>query len=112
MPTITDVSPTTIPNQNTGHSPIGRMLSIACSPDGQEMYAGSYSNLWVSYDGGKTWQQIVWPQPDPTAFDVPGSLGGWCVVDIAVSSGLARGQTSSFSSSPDSQRLCRHHRFR
>jgi hypothetical protein len=45
MPTITDVSPTAIPNQNAGRSPIGRMLSIACSPDGQEVYAGSYSNL-------------------------------------------------------------------
>src|SRR5258708_40281504 len=63
------------------------MLSIACSPDGQELYAGSYSNIWVSRDGGQKWEQLNWAQPDPAQFDVPGALGGWCVVDIAVAMG-------------------------
>ncbi|HYW42128.1 MAG TPA: hypothetical protein VE959_04680 [Bryobacteraceae bacterium] len=88
MSQIVDVSPVTVTNApDAGRSVIGRMLSIACSPDGQALYAGSYSNLWASDDGGQTWDQLVWPQPDPDQFDVPGSLGGWCVVDIAVALG-------------------------
>ncbi len=63
------------------------MLSIACSPDGQVLFAGSYSNLWASYDSGQTWNQVAWPQPNSPDFDVPGSIGGWCVVDIAVALG-------------------------
>jgi FG-GAP-like repeat len=81
---IIDVSPTRL-NTNAndiGHSVTGRMLSIACSQDGKELYSGSYSNTWISLDGGKRWEQLTWPQPDPSQFDVPGALGGWCVVDI------------------------------
>jgi hypothetical protein len=89
MTQIVDVSPiksnTNAPEIN--HSVIGRMLSIACSPDGQAVYAGSYSNLWGSDDGGQNWAQYEWPQPPPGEFDVPGALGGWCVVDIAVALG-------------------------
>jgi hypothetical protein len=86
---IVDISPTRS-NTNAsdiGHSVTGRMFSIACSPDGQELYAGSYSNIWVSQDGGQKWEQLNWTQPDPAEFDVPGALGGWCVVDIAVAMG-------------------------
>ncbi|THD47661.1 MAG: VCBS repeat-containing protein [Bradyrhizobium sp.] len=86
---IIDVSPTRL-NTNAsdiGHSVTGRMLSIACSPDGKELYAGSYSNIWTSQDGGQKWEQLTWPQPDPSQFDVPGALGGWSVVDIAVALG-------------------------
>jgi hypothetical protein len=70
-----------------GHSVTGRTLSIACTPDGQTLYAGSYSNLWESDDGGNNWEQLTWLQPDPSQFDVPGSLGGWCVLDIATTLG-------------------------
>jgi photosystem II stability/assembly factor-like uncharacterized protein len=89
MTKITDVSPT---RSNTdasyiGQSVIGRMLSIACTPDGQTLYMGSYSNLWESDDGGQNWEQLVWPQPDLEQFDAPGSLGGWCVIDIAATLG-------------------------
>src|SRR5215472_11804238 len=88
MPQIQDVTPTAVTNTPaTIHSVIGRMLSIACSPDGQTIYTGSYSNLWVSTDGGKNWEQLAWPQPPADQFDVPGALGGWCVVDIAVGPG-------------------------
>lgn len=86
---IIDVSPTRL-NTNAsdiGHSVTGRMLSIGCSPDGEELYAGSYSNIWTSQDGGQKWEQLTWPQPDPSQFDVPGALGGWSVVDIAVTLG-------------------------
>jgi hypothetical protein len=86
---IIDVSPTRL-NTNAsdiGHSITGRMLSIACSPDGKELYAGSYSNIWTSQDGGQRWEQLTWPQPDPSQFNVPGALGGWSVVDIAVALG-------------------------
>lgn len=89
MPQIIDVSPTrsnaTAPDIN--HSVVGRMLSIACTPDGQTLYAGSYSNLWTSVDAGDHWDQLTWPQPDPAQFDVPGALGGWCVLDIATALG-------------------------
>ncbi len=89
MPDIIDISPTRSNAQTSdiGHSVIGRMLSIACSEDGQELYAGSYSNLWTSQDGGVNWEQLTWPQPDPSQYDVPGSLGGWCAVDLAVKLG-------------------------
>ena len=88
MAQIIDVSPVASPTlPSPGHSPIGRMLSIACSPDGQVLFAGSYSNLWVSYDNGQTWNQVVWPQPPAGQLDVPGSIGGWCVVDIAIALG-------------------------
>ena len=88
MPQIIDVGPVASPDFNDpNHSPIGRMLSIACSPDGEVLFAGSYSNLWASYDKGKTWNQVAWPQPEPPNLDVPGSIGGWCAVDIAIASG-------------------------
>src|SRR5579864_8251503 len=89
MVTITDVGPGFNNPQvtDTGHSVMGRMLSIACSPDGSAVYAGSYSNLWASSDGGENFEQLTWPQPPAGQFDVPGSLGGWCAVDIAVASG-------------------------
>ena len=77
MTQIVDVSPTKSNTNATviNHSVIGRMLSIACAPDGQTVYAGSYSNLWASDDGGKTFEQLAWPQPPPGEFDVPGALG-------------------------------------
>ena len=89
MTQIIDVSPTRS-NTNAsdiGHSVVGRMLAIACTPDGQTLYAGSYANLWESDDGGNNWAELTWPQPDPAQFDVPGSLGGWCVLDVATTLG-------------------------
>jgi hypothetical protein len=86
---IIDVSPSRL-NTNANdvnHSVSGRTLCIACSPDGKELYAGSYSNIWTSQDGGKKLGQLTWPQPDPSQFNVPGALGGWSVVDIAVALG-------------------------
>ena len=82
MPQITDVSPTSPANKN--QSVTGRMLSIACSPDALTVYAGSYSNLWVSRDGGQNFTQVAWPQPSADQTSVPGSLGGWCAVDVAM----------------------------
>ncbi|HLZ85057.1 MAG TPA: hypothetical protein VKQ54_15945 [Caulobacteraceae bacterium] len=89
MTIISDVSPT---HSNTNvssrnHSVIGRMLSLACSPDGQSVYVGSYSNLWASDDAGRTFSQLTWPQPPNGQYDAPGALGGWGVVDIAVAQG-------------------------
>jgi hypothetical protein len=56
----------------------GRMLSVASSDDGQLVFAGSFSsNLWVSEDGGESWSQIQWPQPDAGQFGVPGAIGGY-----------------------------------
>jgi photosystem II stability/assembly factor-like uncharacterized protein len=90
MTRILDVSPTpdntTIsPDNGFQQSETGRMLALACSLDGQVVYAGSFANLWVSQDGGQTWSQVTWPQPPPGQFGVPGSVGGWQVMDVAVS---------------------------
>ena len=94
MPEIQDVSPATAntnitSNSDSGSSPDqsvnGRMLALASSQDGQAVFAGSFSNIWVSADNGQTWDQATWPQPASGQFGVPGALGGWCVVDIAVS---------------------------
>ena len=91
---IDDVSPvssntSTTGNPDDGSAPFqsvnGRMLTLASSPDGQRLLAGSFSNLWSSLDDGQSWDQLTWPQPQSGQFDVPGALGGWCVVDIAVS---------------------------
>jgi hypothetical protein len=89
MTTIVDVSPTqsnTHPSSRN-HSVTGRMLSLACSPDGQSVYVGSYANLWASDDAGRTFSQLTWPQPPDGQFEAPGALGGWAVVDIAVAQG-------------------------
>src|SRR6266536_22865 len=91
---IDEVSPVTAntditSNSDDGSPPFqsvnGRMLALASSPDGQRLFAGSFSNVWSSVDDGQTWEQVTWPQPQSGQFDVPGALGGWCVVDIAVS---------------------------
>ena len=67
MATIEDVSPTRS-NMSFGSSSqftTGRMLSVASSDDGQLVFAGSFSSsLWVSEDGGESWSQLAWPQPD------------------------------------------------
>ena len=80
MTRILDVSPT--PDNTTisaangfQQSEIGRMLALGCSRNGQVVYAGSFANLWVSQDGSQTWNQVTWPQPQPSQFGVPGSLG-------------------------------------
>src|SRR5256885_1476187 len=91
--TIEDVSPTRS-NMSFGSSSqftTGRMLSVASSDDGQLVFAGSFSSsLWVSEDGGESWSQIQWPQPDAGQFGVPGAIGGYCVPSVAVGPNSAR----------------------
>src|SRR6266700_914193 len=61
------------------------MLSLAASEDGKLVFAGSLSsNVWASEDGGDTWAQLEWPQPDAGQFGVPGAMGGSCVTALAV----------------------------
>jgi len=87
---IEDLSPKAS-NTNISNPPdqsvTGRMLSLACSADGTTVIAGSYSNIWVSQDAGANWSQATWPQPAPGQFGIPGSLGGWCVLDLAILEG-------------------------
>ena len=75
---IQDVSPTSI---------TGRMLSFAATSDGQTCFAGTYSNVWRSDDAGQTWHQLTRPQPPDGQFGVPGTLGGWGVIDMALFDG-------------------------
>ena len=90
MANIDDLSPKSS-NTNIANPPdqsvSGRMLSLACSADGQTVIAGSYSNVWVSQDAGANWTQATWPQPPAGQFGIPGSLGGWCVLDLALFEG-------------------------
>lgn len=87
MTKIEDVSPnwsnTTI--THSFQSVQGRMLSLACSSDGQRVYSGTYSGVWRSDDEGQNFRQLVRPQPPPDQFGAPGALGGWEVFDLAVS---------------------------
>ena len=89
MPQILDVSPTadntSLKNSAQEQSVTGRMLTLACSSDGQTVYTGSYANIWKSQDAGQTFSQLTWPQPPANQFGVPGAMGGWCVMDLAVS---------------------------
>ena len=77
---LTDVSPTSA-NTNASadeHCVTGRMLSVACTPNGQHVFLGSYSNVWKSTDAGRTFDQLTCDQPAQDQYDAPGSLGG-CV---------------------------------
>ena len=77
MVQITDVSPLKTTNPpDGGRSVTGRMLSIACAPDGQALYTGSYSNVWASDDDGRNWDQLVWPQPPAGSTDTGSSPSG------------------------------------
>ena len=93
MPTVVDVSPT-LSNaslESPTQFPSGRMLSLASSDDGMLVFAGSLSSdIWVSEDGGASFEQITWPQPAAGQFGVPGAIGGYCVVSIAVAPDSAR----------------------
>ncbi len=93
MPTVEDVSPT-LSNaslESPSQFPSGRMLSLASSDDGMLVFAGSLSSdIWVSEDGGASFEQITWPQPAAGQFGVPGTIGGYCVVSIAVAPDSAR----------------------
>ena len=93
MATIQDVSPTRS-NMSFGSSTqftTGRMLSLGSSDDGRLVFSGSLSSdVWVSDNGGESWSQIEWPQPDAGQFGVPGAIGGFCVTSIAVGPDLAR----------------------
>jgi hypothetical protein len=87
MALIEDVSPT-LSNMSFNSSfnfASGRMLSLASADDGTLVFVGSLSsNVWVSEDGGDTWAQLEWPQPDAGQFGVPGAMGGSCVTALAV----------------------------
>jgi hypothetical protein len=92
MSNIEDISPKDSPALEESRRYVtGRMLSLASSQDGMLVFAGSLSsNVWVSENGGVSWDQIVWPQPPAGQFGVPGSMGGFCVTDIVVSPDFAQ----------------------
>src|SRR5262249_50934370 len=67
------------------HSSAGRTLSLAVSSDGERLYAGNFSGVWRSDDGGTTWRQLTRPQPAPGTDTVAGALLGATVYDLVVS---------------------------
>src|SRR5262249_4834190 len=49
------------------------------------LYAGAYSGVWRSDDGGDTWNQLTRPQPPARTNDVPGALEVPNIFDLVVS---------------------------
>lgn len=86
MTGILDVSPkhsnTTLTEAKDYQSVSGRTLCLAVGGDGR-LYAGTYSGVWRSDDGGKTFTQSTRPQR--ATFEVARALGGYEVYDVAVS---------------------------
>jgi hypothetical protein len=63
----------------------GRVICLAASADRRRFYAGGYSGVWRSDDGGINWRQMVRPQPGTFDAEVPGALFAPYVIDLAVS---------------------------
>ena len=63
----------------------GRAICLAASADRRRMYAGGYSGVWRSDDGGVNWRQMGRPQPGTYDAEVPGALFAPYVIDLAVS---------------------------
>jgi hypothetical protein len=75
--TIADCSPATTSfpiEQNVQQSVSGRALALTVSADGQRLYAGTFSGVWRSDDGGNTWHQLVSSQ-SPVSRHSPGHKG-------------------------------------
>ena len=73
-----------IPNDNNT-SVSGRTLSLTVSADGERLYAGTFSGVWRSDDGGAEWHQLTQPQPPSGINVVPGALRVPNVFDVVVS---------------------------
>ncbi len=62
---INDVSPVLgnfINNlNNEAHSVSGVALCVAVSADGNRVYVGGHSGVWISNDGGITFSQVMKP---------------------------------------------------
>ncbi|MGH9839377.1 MAG: hypothetical protein ACREEM_11400, partial [Blastocatellia bacterium] len=85
---IDDVSPTTdsYPIENDGQRSVsGRVMSLAVSADGKRLYAGAFSGVWRSDDGGLTWHQLTRPQPPPDTNFVADALMAPTVFSVVVS---------------------------
>src|SRR5438270_10781346 len=66
---VTDPSPSLSNSKDMTVSE--RMMSLALSPNGKRVYAGSYSGgVWRSNDGGINWEQLT--------FDFPGDSRSIC----------------------------------
>jgi hypothetical protein len=100
-PTVTSFTPLSI-----FHSVSGRILSLAVSADPApgcfipgrrctvgtppgapiaRLYAGTFAGVWRSDDAGRTWRQLMRPQPPEGTNIVPGALMVPNVFDLAVS---------------------------
>lgn len=72
-------------------SAAGRIISLAVSPDGRRVYAGTMrGGLWRSDDGGVRWRQLTRPQPGgaipvcPPGRPAPCGLPMVTIADVAV----------------------------
>jgi hypothetical protein len=89
--TITGVGPTRdsypLASQQANHQPSGRITALALGANGSRMYAGSFAGVWRSDDAGRTWFQLVRPQPGlgVVQAEVPGALLAPHVFDLAAS---------------------------
>ncbi len=88
--TIENINPTfdntTFDLGPAGHSVSGKALCVAASSDGDHVYLGGHSGVWMSYDGGLNWQHSERPQPGAAGCDaVAGGLPVPNVYDLLVS---------------------------
>ncbi len=63
------------------------MTALAIGADGSRLYAGSYAGVWRSDDGGQSWRQLTWPQPNEGAppAEIAGALFAPHIYDVATS---------------------------
>ena len=108
MVDITDVgpSPLNFVSGDPKRGGSGRVLCLAAAADGRRLYAGSYSGVWRSDDGGRNWRQMTRPQPGTFDAEAAGALFAPYVVDLAVSPGdanlvIAVAEASLFSPNRD-----------
>ena len=108
MVDVTDVGPSPL-NFVSGdfkRGGSGRMLCLAAAADSRRLYAGGYSGVWRSDDGGVNWRQMARPQPGSFDAEVAGALFAPYVLDLAVSPGdanlvVAVAEASPFSPNRD-----------
>jgi len=85
---IDDVSPFLGKVSNTlgkGQSVSGVALCVAVSADGNRVYLGGHSGVWISDDGGSTFHQVEKPQPTENNGIVPGAIPVPNIYDLLIS---------------------------
>jgi hypothetical protein len=120
---VEDVSPSTSSfDVSFNHSVSGKIWSLAASPNNRRVYAGTFSGVWRSDDGGSTWRQLTRPLDQlggalkvPTVIDMAVSARNPDVIILGTafdSTRAARSRTGIFRSSNGGETFTLEHQFR